>query len=282
MVYSVKCTEVSFESGKLLSREMLDQLKKQTGLFLNMYNSYPDGIIYGFEFSECDGELFISEGALKKNGKFYFSDSRMSVTDVLDTYDCNRKNNEYIPYMALVLREAGDITEAECVVSSCMNLMILPDSETDSHSDVILAKFQYNFGSRAWKNNTDAESALKNQLIGEKSYDYSFLDTPYSLSGEVTFSPFIFSLMAELLEKKQCFTDIDFTLLSMIYQQKILSLNVLCSYLRRYGITCSPNNKHEIIEGFLYSLKTKKEEKKIVPVETVHETKKTTYTGIGL
>ncbi|MDE7138262.1 MAG: hypothetical protein K2O29_07390 [Ruminococcus sp.] len=201
MVYSVKCTEVNFESGKLLSREMLEQFKKQTGLFLNRYSSYPDGILYGFEFSECDERLFLSEGALKKNGKFYFSDSRISVTDVLDAYDCGHKNNEHIPYMALVFRESDDITEAECVVSSCMNLMLLPDDETVSEKDIILARFQYNFRNRDWKNNADAESALRNQLNGEKSYDYSFLDTPYSLSEAIIFSPFIFSLMAKLLEK---------------------------------------------------------------------------------
>lgn len=282
MVYSVKCTEVNFESGKLLSREMLEQLKKQAGLFLNRYSSYPDGILYGFEFYECDKGLFLSEGALKKNGKVYFSDSRISVTDVLDAYDYGHRNNEHIPYMAFVFRESDDVTEAECVVSSCMNLMLLPDDETDSDSDIVLAKFQYNSGSRVWKNGDDAESALKNQLIGEKSYDYSFLDTPYSLSGEITFSPFIFSLMAELLEKKQCSTDIDFTLLSMIYQEKVLSLKVVCSYLRRYGIICDVNNKYEIIKGFLDSLKTKAKEKKNIPAEVVRETEKTVYSGIGL
>lgn len=282
MVYSVKCTEVNFESGKLLSREMLEQLKKQAGLFLNRYSSYPDGILYGFEFSECDKGLFLSEGALKKNGKVYFSDSRISVTDVLDAYDDGHRKNEHIPYMALVFRESDDITEAECVVSSCMNLMLLPKDKTNSDSDIVLAKFQYNFGSRVWKNDTDVWSALENQLIGEKSYDYSFLDTPYSLSGEITFSPFIFSLMAELLEKKQCCTDIDFTLLSMIYQEKVLSLKVVCSYLRRYGIICDVNNKYEIIKGFLDSLKTKAKEKKNIPAEVVHETEKTVYSGIGL
>ncbi len=282
MVYSVKCTEVNFESGKLLSREMLEQLEKQTGLFLNRYISYSDGILYGFEFSEFDKGLFLSEGALKKNGKVYFSDSKISVTDILEAYDSGHKNNEHIPYMALVFRESDDIKEAECVISSCMNLMLLPDDETDLKSDIILAKFQYNLGRREWKNYTDAESALRGQLNGEKSYNYSFLDTPYSLSGEITFSPFIFSLMAELLEKKQCPTDIDFTLLSMIYQEKILSLNVVCSYLRRYGIICNVNNKYEIINGFLDSLKTKAKEKKSIPAEVVHEPQKTVYSGIGL
>lgn len=282
MVYSIKCTAVNFESGKLLSREMLEQLEKQTGLFLNHYISYPDGILYGFEFSECDGIISLSEGAVKKNGKVYFSDGRISVTDILDAYDSCHKNNEHIPYMALVFRESDDITEAECVVSSCMKLMLVSDYEADSDKDIVLAKFQYNLGSRIWKNNADTESALRNQLLGEKCYDYSFLDTPYSMSGEITFSPFIFSLMAECLEKKSYFTDKDFMLLAMIHQEKILSLNVLCSYLRSYGIICDKNNKSEIIESFLDLLKITAEEKKNIPAEVPHEKKKTVYSGIGL
>lgn len=63
----------------------------------------------------------------------------------------------------------------------------------------------------------------------------------------------------------------------MIYQKKILSLNVV---LRRYGIICDVNNKYEIINGFLDSLKTKAKEN--IPAEVVHETPKTVYSGIGL
>ncbi len=279
MVYSVKSTAVNFESGKLLSREMLEQLEKQTGLFLNQYSSYPDGILYGFEFSECDGIILLSEGAVKKNGKIYFSDRKINVTDVLDEYDAVRKNNVNIPYMAFVFRESDDITEAECIVSSCMNFMLVCDSEINPDKDIIVAEFQYYPNKRIWKNDTDPESALREQL-NRKGHSYSFADAPYSMSGETTFSPFIFSLMAELLERKQCFTDRDFTLLSMIYQEKVLSLSVLCAYLKSYGIICDKNDRDEIIECFLDSLKTVRTEKK--SFEVPHETKKTAYSGIGL
>ncbi|MDE6102709.1 MAG: hypothetical protein K2F73_07020 [Ruminococcus sp.] len=281
MIYSVKCTEVKFESGKLLSREMLEQLEKQTGLFLNQYSSYPDGILYGFEFSEYDGRLFLSGGALKKNGRIYFSDKKISVTDVLDVYDSGCKNGTHIPYMALVFRESGDVTEAECIVSSCMNFMFVCDDETDSDKDIVIARFQYYPEKRIWQNNADTESALREQL-NRKGHSYSFVDAPYIVSGEITFSPFIFSLMAELLEKKSCFTDRDFSLLAMIYQEKILSLNVICAYLRSYGITCDRNNKDQIIESFLDSLKITVNEKKKVSAEVPRETKKTVSTGIGL
>ena len=67
----IKSTSIELKRGMLLSKEILAQMDFQSRLFKLQYESYPDGIVYGFEPIEISGILYLSPGLLKYQGKYW-------------------------------------------------------------------------------------------------------------------------------------------------------------------------------------------------------------------
>jgi hypothetical protein len=248
----IKSTVVEFKSGKLLSKEMLEQMQSNSLISFNQYFNYADGILYGLDFYQQEDKLYLTQGALKKDGTIYISTEKLCVTDTL-----NDSGRLYGNHVALIFRKISDKAEAECVSSSCMKLMLVPVAEVLSETDIIMAKFQYQSPTPLWNSDNSTRNTLIEHLKEQRNregYDYSFIDTPYSIPNETTFPPYIFSLMAELIQQKDSLSSVDFTLLSMIYQFKAVSLNVLSAYLKYYGVVCSATNRDTLIDGFLKTL----------------------------
>lgn len=247
-----KSTSVIFESGMLLSKEMLEQLESQTHLLEMQYHSYPDGIIYGLEISENDGKLFFSPGLVKLGGKYYYISESIDIWRMLDTIDANWKENTVDSALVLAPCEPENIHQG--VISECLDFKLV--SQNEISSDVVcLAEFQYYTGKRDWNGNDQkADEALRNQLHTNGTA-FSFLNVRYSLPNESVFSPYVYGIMRSCLEQIIPPSAEDVSLIFMLSQNHIVSFEVLKQWFRCKKMEVDFKNRKQIIEKFLERVK---------------------------
>lgn len=246
----IKATSFDFRSGLLLSREILEQMTIQSRLFRIQYDSYPDGIISGFAFTEQENTLFLTAGMLKHQGNYYCSEQKINVTEILNQAD-SRFPETGVQYAVLAFTPLEGVQEPEGILTSCMHLTLLGREEFQPDSSVLLAEFQYHQGKREW--HTDTRSAceqLRNQL-DIKDYYYSFLNESYSLPGETVFSPVIFRMMKDCLSEKNHLTESDYALLFTLSQHECISFEVLRQWFASHQISADMHDRKDIIRQFL-------------------------------
>lgn len=273
-MYILKNTSVKFEKGKILTSEMLDALNHQSENYIRQYESYPTGILFGLDLIRDKDRIFICRGAVKKNGKIYFLEENINISDMI-------KNLEKYPEFEsgskciLILREIQDIRETESITSNCLEAKIIKAEEL-FESDFVLCEFEY------------ARNSV-NLLADEKLNPYENIertikgtmyiglaDTKYSISGESTYHPFLFSLIAELIESKSNKTYFDLFILSMIYNNKVISKKTMVLYIKHFGGLIKNNSEAELFMSFANIIRDSKDsfETKSETVSEHHENNK--------
>lgn len=244
----IKSTSIELRSGLLLSKEILEQMNIQSCFFQYQYERYPDGFIYGFEFVENEGILYLSSGLLKYHGNYYFSPDSLNITEFLNQYDEECLN--YTRYSVLAFVQSDKLIESEGISSECLELKLI-DKKDLTVNDIILAEFQYHKGKRKWK--LDSSTALEqlHAQLDDKGYYYTFLNVKYSLPNENVFSPTIYKMMRGCIEEKFLKSDADLMLLFMLSQNEIVSFEVLKNWFNVNGITVDMNDRKLIVKAFL-------------------------------
>ena len=270
----IKSTSIVLESGLLLSKEILEQMAFQSHLFKLQYENYPDGIIYGFEYTEENEIPYLSQGLIKYKGKYYFSTQKINLNDVFDEFD-NDEIIENTIHSSLAFFPCPKEIVNEGIVSDCLQLKLCTanDKMLLEQNAVILLEFQYHIKKRILMPKITATEELNNQLYS-KEYYFTFINVKYSMPNETTFSPYIFGLMKRCLSEKKNKSTADLMLLFMLCQNKILSLEVLKEWFSFYNKTMDLCDRKNIIRLFMETVRIENTKEKLVqPSFTIQELK---------
>lgn len=274
----IKSTSIKFESGLLLSKEILEQMDIQSHLFKVKYETYPDGIIYGLEPYEKNARLYLSKGLIKFNNEYYFSVNDIDIYQVFDEFDYDKKN-KFTGHSVLAFTPINNETLYEGINSKCLKLGLFNEQELPSEY-LVIAKFQYHNGKREWENNWYNPLDKLEAQLESTGYYFTFLDVKYSMPNENVFSPYICSIMKECIEDKKIKSSEDFALLFILSQNKIISFDVLNNWFKAKNNTSNINmsDRKEVISKFLEY--ARKEEKVTQPplksrknTDTTHKSK---------
>lgn len=246
-----KSTSVEFKSGMLLSKEMLEQLEYQTHLNELQYNGYPDGVIYGLTLYEDKGKLFFSTGLVKLMGDYFYIHTPIDIYSLLDNSDDNWDKGTIHSAIILEASTPDLINEGVCMKEIQVKLV----DQSTVHDDMLcLAEFQYYKGKRGWDiENSDLESQLNTT-----GTVFSLLNACYSLNSESVFSPYIYDLMKQHLERVEAPLNEDNYLLFMLSQNRLISFETLRQWFRCKKLKVNFNSRSDIIEKFIKGVSTKK------------------------
>ncbi len=246
-----KSTFVEFKSGMLLSKEMLEQLEYQTHLNELQYNGYPDGVIYGLNLYEDKGKLFFSTGLVKLTGDYFYIHTPIDIYSLLDKSDDNWEKGTIHSAIILEASTPDLINEGVCMKEIQAKLV---DQSTVQDNMLCLAEFQYYKGKRGWDiKNSDLESQLNTT-----GTIFSLLNVCYSLNGESVFSPYIYDLMKQHLERVDTPSIEDNSLLFMISQNRLISFDTLRQWFRCKKMVVDFHSRSDIIEKFIMGVSIKK------------------------
>lgn len=252
----IKSICIRLESGMLLSKEILEQMDLNSHLFKLQYDSYPDGIIYGFEYVEEVDKSYISSGLIKFNGKYFFSEEKIDLNAFFDEFD--NEVMEKTVHSAIAFVPCDIKCENEGIVFDALQLKLCDIDMLKSEESLILMEFQYHSNKRITKREITSEEKLQEQLYS-KGYDYTFINVNYSIPYEKTFSPYIFNLMRKCLSDKTDKTIADMSLLYMLCQNRVISFEVLKEWFAYYNISVDLFDRQAIINNFLEIIKLKSE-----------------------
>lgn len=246
-----KSTSVEFKSGMLLSKEMLEQLEYQTHLNELQYKGYPDGVIYGLTLYEDKGKLFFSPGLVKLMGDYFYIHTPIDIYSLLDNSDDTWDKGTIHSAIILEANTPDLINEGVCMKEIQVKLV----DQSTVHDDMLcLAEFQYYKGKRGWDiENSDLESQLNTT-----GTVFSLLNVCYGLNGESVFSPYIYDLMKQHLERAESPLIEDNNLLFMISQNRLISFDTLRQWFRCKKMEVNFNSRSDIIEKFIKGVSTKK------------------------
>lgn len=246
----------------LLSKEILEQMFFQSQLFKLQYESYPDGIIYGFEYLEENSTPYLSSGLIKYKGKYYFSTEKINLNEIFDEFDYYEPL-ENTMHSALAFFPCSDECINEGIVSNRLELKLcnIDNRDLKDKKAIILLEFQYHIEKRILMPEIPAREELNNQLY-TKEYYFTFTNVAYSIPYETTFSPYIFGLMKKCLSEKTNKTVADLTLLFMLKQNRILSCEVLKEWFAFYKKSVDFSERKNVIKKFLETIRIEKTEEK--------------------
>ena len=253
---AIKSTFIELKSGMLLSKEILEQMNFQSRLFQVQYDSYPDGIIYGFELSEENEILWLSSGLIKWHGKYFFSTEKINVFKILDEFD-TECTSDFTEHCILAFVPDGQEIINEGIVYDRLVLKLY-NRKMLNFNDMVIAEFQYHYKKRKWDSaQISAYERLEDQL-NPKGYSYTFLNVRYSMPDENVFSPCIYRMMKECLKEKKNLSDADRILLFTLYQDKLISFEVLREWFELHGLYTDMSDRKSVISDFLHCMLSEK------------------------
>lgn len=201
---------LSFESGAILTREMLQELSDFSRNFASiMYEKYDDGILLGAGIEEKEGELIIAPGIIKYRGLIFRSKESISLKCVLEG-DQIEDDRDY--WLSLVLQSVDE----KCGPSR--RKFVLRPSFHKSVSDVegiILACL----------------SSYDGSFLPSKQGKVDMCCAPYiTLEGETYHPQVFFDLKTMLIEKKNK-TSLDYMVLQSLLRDGVIGAKFIKTIL---------------------------------------------------
>lgn len=239
---------VEFRTGKLLHKEMLQEIEHRTVQQELFYSGYADGILWGMELSEEDEQIWLGVGAVKKDGAIYYLEEpvnlqqRIQESGLEDGLRC-----------AVVLEKRETLEVSESVFCSGYEVVVKAVRDL-SRSDLCICTYQ-SAGrlARQLHGSGDAVECLREQTK-EAGLVLSLAEQEYALPGETTFPPAIFDLIRKSVEQKEQKTLLDRILLMQLYSARAVSQRVLLQYLEGYETGCDAKDRISILKGILKTL----------------------------
>ncbi len=246
-------TTVKFQTGKLLTKEMLQALNTKIEYFFIKYENYSNGIISGLLLKEENNSIILGKGILKLDGKIYFLEHDINIQDIINEYEDISDGK----ICTLIFRKGITKQIAESVSNDTVDIKVLcNEKEKVEDTDIVIGIFEYTHGKniKLFSNCSTPKEKLLN-ITGNKA-GLNIVDFKFALDGEYTFHPIIFSLMGEILANKTKKSKFDYNLLSLIYANKVVSKKIVSLYIEMCGINCKECNNKELINSFIEAADT--------------------------
>lgn len=240
---------VEFNKGKILTASMLSQIQTNAELVWRLYETYPDGIIKGFTPFEKENRIYISKGLVKYDGTVYYLDEDVCFDELIKDCD-NSSESEYVMVIS------SDETEriAESIYSRKLAFKFVRANEYNSSSkDIPILKF---VSARSKYTLFSSVDDLK-----KRNFNIDFFFLNYSLETGNTFNPYIFNLLKLYLEEKSNKVEMDYSILSMLYNNEAVSADILRMYIKRFGHSSYSDNLTgiELLSAFIATIDKVKE-----------------------
>lgn len=228
---------VRFEKGSILRKDMLESIYDYPRIVNQTYYSrYSDGILYGLEWFEENGEHYISSGALKYKDELYFQTDCVHVESALSEYTL-KPGQEY--YLYFREEKISDNVSHDTYV---LNLAVSPEPV----ADVFIYKY------------------IKYELGKIKPLDRKIVFGLYASPNRKSFGipvGVIKDDLLDILDRKVNKHPLDYDILRSVYSGQPLLADFVQLYIKEYNnmedvsqkIECSASceNVREFIDCFL-------------------------------
>ena len=218
------CTDVVFEAGNVLSAQMLEETYRYPREFLHIsHASCCDGIITGLDYISRDGDVYLTAGIVKWNGKYHI----LPQDENLDVWLKVQNLSSGIPYHLCLVQDAEEHSGCGIASKTQMTLRALPKKPELSLS---LGVFRFDMGKLSLpKIKMNAKEPFEEFWQTSR---LRLLDAAYAHpQGETTFHPLLFRAICTYLEHKWAPSPYDFSLLIELQNHGIASLASLKTYV---------------------------------------------------
>lgn len=232
---------LNFPQRAILTYEMLAELRDYPHNFLDLfYKDFSDGIISGLDIFEDSKNIFLGEGILKYDGKFYFLKEKVNLSELAAKEKLEAKQYNF------VLKETIGDTFYKGVKLNTLEI-VLSESE-----GFCLGSFSGDRNTIGNLPNIKADDLFKEFTQRSSLY---LLNIAYAAKGESTFHPFVFRAILEKLRQKQNKTIADFTMLFALENEGVVSMNAVRTYIRENGVALNSDSRKDIFEALNNALK---------------------------
>lgn len=261
---------LNFPHKAILTKELLQEIYKYPREFFRlMYNDYADGIICGLNYF-IDGEknLTLSAGMILFGGEIYFLEENVNISDLAEKNNLTDGRDYYIFSHKESQKKSPCLTE---------NKLILNFSEEEQNFS--LGKFRFKS-----KNDftlptlSDGDDPFENIF---RSSTFDLLNVPFADKGEATFHPQLFDLIKNFLESKENKTPLDYSILTHLQNQEIISLQTLKYYIAEENGEDTFESRKELFQTFCDCLLKSEFKIKALQIEDMQEEESKKFHGKG-
>lgn len=230
-----------FQKGRILKREMLENLRDYPREFLDLYfQDYSNGIIAGVNIIVADASVIITKGIVKHNGKLYVLHSSYELP-----YEAT--GNETI----LKVRFAEEVNDSD--FTNYTTDIVLDHSIELAHNELELARFKLKLGAKLRSEHIDfLDFATEYNTV-------NYLHCQYAGLQKSTYHPIILHYFARELLKNRPSNPYDIAFaLECINQERVQrdAINFyICNRLELDYQTLSNSQIHKYLNRILLESK---------------------------
>lgn len=223
-------TEIIFAGGEILSAQMLEETYRYPREFLHIYHAAAsDGIVAGLDFQVEHGDVHLTPGIVKMDGKYYI----LPESVPMDAWIRQRQTPlqpsvEY--FLCLVAEDVRTSEEAVGGISSRSRLTLQAERAKSDHA-LLLGKYKYRPDVKISLPKLKPESKEPFAEFAQASF-LQLLDCEYAhRQGGTTYHPLIFRAIQSYLEQKAVLSPYDFSLLQEVQNHGIVAVSTLQAYV---------------------------------------------------
>lgn len=220
--------DISFSRGNIITQHMLETMyNAPVDIVENLLCDYSDGIISGMDIKVKKGDITVTAGIYKLNGRLYTLENDM-IFRTSQLYD----GKTYVLSLKLNYDGTPEINRntKDYVTDNIIDIVCIPKTEYIYNDDrFILCEFQ---GSPSMPYDC-------NKLL---SSVFNIRKCRYSVIGGYTYHPFVFSLILKKLQNKNNKHPFDYVIMTEINREKVLVRETMSQYIyetfgKNYQIT---------------------------------------------
>ena len=244
-------TEIVFESGGILSAQMLEETYRYPREFLRLSHiGYGNGIVAGLDFEAKADGVYLTAGIVKFDGKCYILPQNVNLDIWLKHHDpALTSSAEY--FLCLACKDVLSPKEQAGGIEVHHQMVLRAEKEMSSGS-LLLAKYKFR---------PDMGIRLPNiEMTNEKNPFEKFfqsgllqiLECDYAHpQGETTFHPLVFRAVKDYLEQKEALSPYDFSLLTELQNHGIVAIKSLMAYVaanKKVSLTSSNVTREKLLQ----------------------------------
>lgn len=220
--------DLSFFKGEVLTKVMLDELNQFPRSILAIeYHSFPEGILCGTDIYEKDRQIFMGEGLIKYKDSLFRMETPYCLSEFVQNCMAQGQCLPQNSYKIVLVSSTEVIDKRKGQVSTTLTPKLFlqshntPDAEgipiaffSPISGNVILPRFTPSLDQKEFR-----------KFI--KSGSFSMVAVPYSSQSGITFHPYIFSKIQEILQVKPDKSPLDYMILQEIIKNKMIEMGFI-------------------------------------------------------
>lgn len=253
---------LTLEKGTILTQEMLGELQAFPKDTLDIwYDRYPDGILTGTELMETtdnDGrkEIWIRKGLIKYRGCIYRMSEDINLSQCVSEWTKQGVIQEQTNYkLVFVPGEKEFLGGRSTQIRYPMDLAVcLKSQKTEG---IFYAQFKM-----LEKGKVSLYHEVDKKDISAAKY-WNMIDCPYACRGGITYHPYIFENVKEMLSRKKRKSQLDYLVLNEISATGIVNMELMQMILNDRQVKICPEDKESdkasVLKGFMQVMMEEKE-----------------------